>query len=199
MMPTAQTSGEQIITVPVLIDARRMIDEVKVVRAAYLIITSETPFLTGFVQIGAQNAVSIPILGQTGVIYRPDTLSDKFTDPEQIDVLFTTLDETANYSVELEDIWIPERWFQHRPTIARGELYRLTFDLFEACYRYREGLMIQISDLADLNPDPQKTQFSASETEVFQEWNRQQIQNAIASYPKNSAYALRWDDAKSYN
>jgi hypothetical protein len=176
-----------------------MIDDVKVVRAMYLIITSETPVPGGIVQPGTEAALSIPILGQMGVIYRPDISSETFATPEQIEALFAALEVTLNYAVELEDIWIPEDWLQHRPTISRGELYRLTFDLFEACYRYREGIMTQIGSLTDLNPEPQEIQFSAEETQAFRDWNQQQIQNAKDIYPKNTDLALKWEDAKTYS
>lgn len=187
------------LTVPVVVDARRMIDDVDVVRAMYLIITSETPVPGGSIQPGGWASSPIPILNQMGVIYRPDNLSETFASREQIEALFDTLEQTLDYVVELEDIWLPEEWLQYRPQISRGDLFRLTFDLFMACYRYRAGIVTQISSLTELKPEPQEIRFSAAETQAFRDWNQQQIQNAKERYPKNPDFALSWDEAKSYN
>lgn len=199
MMVRAQTSEHQTVTVPVLIDARRTIDDVKVVRAVYLIMTSETPVPGGVVQPGAEAALPVPILGQMGVIYQPDTSSETFTTADKIEALFATLEEALNYVVELEDIWIPESWLQHRPDISRRDLYRLTFDLFAACYRYRQGIITEIGSLTDLNPDTQEIRFSPVETQAFRNWNQRQIQDAIEIYPKNADFELEWDEDKRYN
>lgn len=180
-------------SIPIAIDARRTIENVKVARALFYIVVSNAPIFEGTIISPDNPDHTIPILNQFGVIYRPNAERDFFTSIKDVQNLFDIIEDNFGMLVEFEDFWIPESWFNDKSLLTRGNVFRISNSLFQRCYQYREGFIRQIVDFADIDIKPQDLIFSEEETNVFRAWNQMQIDNAIELYPKNENYVLEWD------
>ncbi|HEX9711989.1 MAG TPA: hypothetical protein VGB52_05460 [Actinomycetota bacterium] len=176
------------ISIPLSIDAIRVIDDMPMARAAYWVVAARAPIPGWSLEVGGR---AVPVLGNMGVVYRSTTPDGRFTQDE-IAALFDQVEDDPTLSIETEDLWLPLTWFDPDHEPQRDEVYRVPLDRFHEAYRYRSHEITVTVLLAFRPADPLPQ--SPGETEAFAAWSRAQIDAARDRYPKNADLALAWEE-----
>lgn len=180
-------------SVPVIVDAIRVIEPTPMARATYFVVTSEVPEPSWVVRGGAASGAFLEVLGLTGVICRPGPPAHLFSEPQQISDLFESIESNRGLSVESEDLWLPAAWFPGAGEPRRGEVYRVDLGLFQLAYRFRAE-EVSPRELLDIDLPKGAISFSSSETAAFQAWAEEQIDRSRALYPKDPGLELSYTE-----
>lgn len=178
------------VTIPVSIDAIRLVDDQRMARATYWIVASVAP-IPGW-SFALRDDRQLLVLGEVGVVYSANAPGGEFSADDLTD-LFDRIEEDLSLSIETEDLWIPLMWLEPSREPERGDVYRVPLEAFQAAYRYRADA-ITTADLMEAAPEG-SVAHSAGETEAFGVWARAQIDEAKQTYPKDPDLALTWREA----
>ncbi len=182
------TQQEGSITIPVMIDDIKDIDNIKFTRCTYFSVQCDTPS-AGW-SLGTSN-ISLPfiMMGLSGIICRPLEDSVKFTELTQIERLFEFIESQENLYIDINDIWLPNFAFQ-KGMQKRGTVWRVDIKIFTEALRFRDNT-INFSDLEKMCKSYQKgVVYDDTETFVFQNWIDQQIAEAKRNYHSNQKRQL---------
>jgi predicted acylesterase/phospholipase RssA len=186
--PTAETKSAELEhaepgdTLPLWVDAIRDVAGTTMARVTYFVVTSEVPEPAWLIEVGEGHGASLMALGTAGVISGPGPRSGLFRDPRQLGTLFEQIEQAADLSIEVEDLSLPLSWFGS-PAPARGDVYRIDRDLFQAAYRFRLGELSQEAYLESWGVGS-ALQTSPEEAIAFREWAQARIDDAKDIYPK---------------
>lgn len=178
------------VSIPVSIDAVRVVDEMQMARATYWVVVATAP-VPGWTLAMAEGP-QLHVLGEVGVVYRSTAADGRFS-VEDIAALFDQIEADPSLSIETEDLWIPLAWLDPSREPERGDVYRVPLEAFHVAYRYR----IQAITTAELRAAVPERPFGLSpdETEAFRAWARAQIEDARQRYPKDPDLALAWEES----
>ncbi len=171
-----------IATVPVFVDDAKRTNRFPMTRCIYFAFAN-----TDVAPNWNLNAV-IPFLLLTleGVVIRPIN-HEHFVSPTDFDILFDEIEKVADLEVHNGDIWVPNSLFDvTKSTVERGAVYRLSFDLFRLCYRFRSYSVAQDEFIRQCitlgDSDSPALINSPDETEALRLWNKEQIRQSQTNY-----------------
>lgn len=186
--------------IPVAVDAERLIDGVRLLRATYFLVTTESPRSIWEIELpGVARLHGLGALGMSGVVFSPLrrtevagrelTSYDLFIDAADISAIFA-LEEAGFVSIQLEDIWLPHFWCREAAVwggdgtdgsdVERGDVFRVSARLFPQAYRYATG-ELDLDGLLDLRVEGQLFR-SHAETQALRDWAQLQIEEAKRAF-----------------
>jgi hypothetical protein len=175
------------VTVPVLVDAVRDTPAGELVRCLYYCVESVKPSAGWRLDLGGER-IPLVFVGFSGVITRPPRRT-AFKRPESIDSLFDRIENDDQFSVELGHVWIARESFSENP--ERGQVYRIPLDLFSAGLLYAEERMpLDKFGHLTMSRGPRLAP-SRDETKAFTGWQKEQLERAGRTLPRNPELALR--------
>lgn len=183
-MPVADVA----LSVPVSIDAIRLIDEERMARATYWVVAAIAPIPGWTLALAGEQRLHV--LGDAGVVYRSNAPDGRFGAGD-LTALFTEIEADPSLSIETEDVWLPLRWLDASDEPKRGEVFRVPLDAFHAAYRYRTfdittAELLAAAPAGAVSPSP-------DETEAFRAWADAQIDEAKRRYPKAPELELTYE------
>jgi len=175
--------------IPVMVDDLKDIGEFQMTRVTYFYIEAlEAP---PDIPID-HRSLGIPVLPLefSGVLHKPIARHDYFETPEQIEELFQAVERYESLYIDSDNIWIPNKLFSKTP--ARGEVYRVPFNVFVKLYSLCRDDASLDAGIARFDEKEKLVVFSAVETAAFAQWTDGIIENVQAAYPKNEQLKLEW-------
>lgn len=127
------------------------------------------------------------LLGLIGIIQQPIE-ERRFTSPLLIDNLYEQLEDKAGLLITFEDLWLPRFLFERETRV--GDVFRITNELFQHAYRFREGRLIEKMFIRMLEQFSHSMVFSEEETRAFWEWSDKQVFRALHLPPKDPELRL---------
>jgi hypothetical protein len=177
-------------SVPVIIDSVRKDPDFPIVRCSFFTIENDMPSPDWRMTL-SNYRVSFHLLGLSGVIWRP-MKGMTFNNPAQINELFEIVERDPELHIGVLDIWFPDWLFDKH--VRRGDVYRVTEDLFRMGYLFRRDRISKEEFLEYCHRFRDTLRISARETESFRRWSAMQIESAKGAYPKNRDLALKWHE-----
>lgn len=179
-------------TVPVSVDAIRDLNGTRMARVTYFVVTSEVPEPGWLIRPGVESEFSVQALGLLGVICGPGAEGGPFRRADQITALFEAVEANPSLSVEVEDVWIPYDWLARDREPARGDVYRLDLQIFQAAYRFRAEETSSQEEFVVRTQWEGSVSASAEETAAFRAWAEAQVEEARSVYPKDPELKLAY-------
>lgn len=174
---------EDQITIPVIIDDVKKLENFNMSRCTYFSIQCDTPS-PGWALTIQNIHISFLMMGISGIIYSPDDGSDKFDHPDKFEKVFSIIESHESLYVDINDIWIPNLFF----TIGkqkRGSVYRIPLDVFLVALAFRENTSSLKGLVKACDKHPKGAIFQDDETSAFSIWSKKQIDKAKKFYRSN--------------
>lgn len=182
-------------SVPLTIDDVKQLPDFKFARCDYFTVECDLPS-SGWTLDLAGRQIPLLMADGAGIIYRPNPKEPAFTTPEQIERLFTEIEEDARFSVGTADVWIPNELLGCIPdkqrAHPRGVTFRVSYDLFIAALQFRTDRLDRKPFEQGVRDQGEAATFSAEEDEAFRAWRRMQVEQARELYPKSDALKLEY-------
>lgn len=197
--------------IPVAVDAVRVIEGEEMIRVTYFVVTTDAPGSIWEVELPSLVRLhGIGLLGMAGVVYSAvrsgavtgeEVELDLFTDPSDIAAIFALEEPGAPFSVQVEDVWMPQRWFEDTPVwggdqapggeseMTRGDVFRVGVAPFREAYRYTAG-ELGLDQLLEVDAGG-RVLASPVETAAVRGWSEDQIEAARRAFPQQPL-KLRW-------
>lgn len=179
-------------SIPLIIDDVRKNPSFPIVRCSFFTIENDIPSPDWTMTL-TSHRVSFHLLGLAGVLWKP-MRGTKFNDPARIDELFEIIERDPELHIGIVDIWFPDWLFDKHA--KRGDVYRVTEDLFRMGYLFRRDRISKEEFLEYCHRFRDGIRISVRETESFRKWSAMQIESAKAAYPKNGDLALKWRESE---
>ena len=182
------------VTVPLIVDALRSIEEVPMARCFYFVVEAEDTGEVRALELTSTAAPPLLMVGASAVVHRGTVGQETFSRARDIEELFRSVEEHPDLSIHDSDLYLPAQLLSSGTEVppSRGDVYRAGVELFRAARRYTaQGLTLEAflglaDDLAG------SVRVSPEETDAFRLWNEEQIRDAIRIYPKSEALELGW-------
>jgi len=172
------------VDVPVIVDDVKDLNQFQMTRCIYFTIQTQEP-TDGWVLGLRRQQVPVALLGLSGVIYRPQPELKRFESAQQIDALFDAVEVHGNLLVETASLWLPNFLVDLvRQTPMRGDVYRISFDLFRLAASFGQGRISAADFYMRSEPLAQTLTYSEGETAAFADWALGQIQAAGRNYQR---------------
>lgn len=185
----------QIRTVPVIIDDIKQHRNFKITRCNYFSIESDEPGAGWELHLGDNNTIPFLMIGLQGVIFSAINDSGIFRNPDDIEALFDLIEEQSGHLyIDINHLWIPNFLFNRNHII--GQTLRITLPLFNLSYRFNQHQLTTsefIRDCKELE-DPVVYEHSETETQAFDKWSENHIDEAKINYRENEEMALKYSD-----
>ncbi|KMY67843.1 hypothetical protein AAU61_08240 [Desulfocarbo indianensis] len=184
-------------SVPVLVDSVKTAEEFPMTRCTYFVaewyLDQEGLGAAGKTALLRQEGggVLFGFLSFGGVITGP-LGGGRFESREQIDETFDFIEERIDWLVNSGSLWLPNRLLGKGREI--GKTYRLGLDLFTAAYLHAAGRLGQAEFEEHCRKMKDQAVRSPQEEEAFTDWESFHIQAAVAIYPKNADFSLRYEE-----
>jgi len=179
-------------SVPLIIDDVRKNPDFPIVRCSFFTIENDMPSPDWRMTL-SNHRVSFHLLGLSGVIWKP-TKGTTFNHPARIDELFEIIERDPELHIGIIDIWFPDWLFGEH--VKRGDVYRVSEDLFRMGYLFRRDRISKEEFLEFCHKFRDNIRISAKEAESFRKWSATQIESAKEAYPKNRDLALKWRESE---
>ena len=178
------------VTVPVMVDDRKDVGEFQMTRATYFYV--EAVELSPDIPID-HVSLGMPVLPLefSGVIYKPFGTAEQFETPEQFEELFQVVEQHKALYVDSDNIWIPNDLLDK--AAERGNIYRVSFDLFAQLYPLCRGDATMDADMTQIDGKSGLVTFSRIETQAYEKWTKGIVADAKATYHMNKSLALPYD------
>jgi len=175
------------VTVPVIIDSVKMIDDFQMSRCVYFRAgwDDSPPFAAWS---GVRGGM-LPMWDQGALLVKPRR-GDRFRTVAAIHRLFSWCEENGMLLTQ-GHVWVPNRLLaRSADRIQRGNVYRLPYVLFQRCKQMASGRNAQDRMLFEWEGDG--PEFSPDETDAFAAWGEEQIHVARRRYhsPQSDGWRL---------
>lgn len=127
------------------------------------------------------------MLNLVGIVHQPFG-AVRFNTTGLIEGLFKLVEDNAGFTVNFEDIWLPDFLFKERVIV--GDVYRVGNRLFTVAYQYRDGRHSQERFETLCRELHGEIIFSEDETLAFKAWTAEQFSMAQNQLPKNRELQL---------
>jgi len=177
-------------SIPVIVDSVKQLDNFRMTRCTYLSIENDTPSPDWTLN----NELPFMLNTLSGIIMEPFG-GGEFVDVGLIDDLFNQIQDTYEFFIGINDLWLPNIIFPLKK-YSQGDVFRIDTALFKVAYLYNNG---RISDdeymekCLHLKEEVPLILFSEVETAAFTRWAERQIDAAKQAYPKDETLALEWE------
>jgi hypothetical protein len=158
----------------------------EMVRCSYMSIECDDPSPGWQIRLNDQVAPFL-LLELVGIVQQPFGVP-RFNTYNLVDQLFQQVEKQAFLLINFADIWLPSFLFSGAARV--GDVYRVTNELFNEAFRFRDGQSNQQQFELRCKELPPVT-FSTEETRAFGSWVAEQISGAQHSAPKNPELQLR--------
>ena len=173
-------------TVPLVVDAVRMIDGHEMARCAYYSIASEAPMLDTDIQIEGTNRPFLFIQLEAIFLSAPNT-KGYFNSIDEVNAMYEYAEQHDGIFVDINDIWVPYKWFGVEE-IEAGMIFRIAIDQFIRCWKFRNDQIAVDEFLINSSIEEREEpilSYSNEETTAFQSWSDQQIEQSREIYLEN--------------
>ena len=174
--------------IPVIVDNIVNLPSYNMVRFIYFSIDS-TDNPKSYKLKAGHSSIPVWIIGFQGIIHAPLTGS-VFNRPEAIERLFDAVEESGDFFVDTNDLWLPVTLFDKNP--KRGEVYRVTKDLFSLAIKFRNDRIESAEFVHMTEKLKSHVLYSIRETRAFQDWSHLKIKEAKEIYPKDEELKLSY-------
>jgi len=186
------------VTVPVLVDSVKTGEDFPFTRCVYYTMEVQEPgegdvWTAGFDSLG----VPYVLLGSAAVLRAPRADHDLFDSPQLIEETFERIEQSEQFLVESNDLWVPTSRLSAAgapDSPARGQVFRLGWELFMRAYQHRHGTIAQDRFVELCQALESQLRPSRVEAEAFADWSQRQIDTAREQYPKAPGLALAWQE-----
>lgn len=204
--------------IPALVDDVKRLGAFEMTRLLFFTIDA-TGTMEDWVSYLRVQQIPFLLFGLTAVIHRPNLKSVKFITADHVNGLFNGIEDSEGLLVETEHLWLPNFLFEDEggrwkmgsggegSAGARGDVWRVAYDLFQQALRFRQehigrSQFLESCRALGTEEEPAVT-YSREETGVFREWSASQFEEARANYQEQRADPSRgvlgWiDDAGNY-
>lgn len=160
--------------IPIIVDVERNIDGIKMIRCSYYSIQSDEPMPNWSLNIGRNNAAMLLLNLEAILLGSPDS-PDNFRNVNDIDAMYYLVEEHEGLFVDINDIWVPKRWFG-KDDLKQGLLFRISQESFSWCWKFRNDVISAEEFLAfEKEMKDSYLRFSEEETNAFYMWTEKQI------------------------
>ena len=184
--------------IPVIVDVRRNIDGMEMVRCSYYSVQSDEPLDDWNLGLGGRS-YPILLLHLEAIILGPPNGRRKFSDQSDFDAMYDSIEgepgspNDNGLFVDINDIWIPLGWFGSIE-LQQGLVFRIPSNLFSLCWKFRNE-RISTDEFLELRNEllledrqrekRMRLKFSRPESEVLGQWTQTQIDNSRERYHKS--------------
>lgn len=188
--------------IPVLVDDVKRLEGFEMARCTYFTVEAAAAVDDWVAGLRARGSPFL-ILGISPVLHRPDLEEARFQSAEQVDRLFSAIEEVEGLLVETAHIWLPN-FLLPGGSRERGEILRVAFGLFQKALLFQQELIgperfleecreLLESEYAAVEPSP-------GETAAFRDWSAAQLDEARRHYAEQRADpergVLEWRDER---
>lgn len=182
------------ITIPVVIDDVKSIDNFQMSRCIYFSIQCDNPSIGWELGLGKSTFPFI-MLGLSGIIYKPIGNSKIFNKASHFKKLFEEVEANDDVYIDMNDIWLPNHILtgDYR---KRGYVFRIDSELFLKAYEFINKQIGQeeFDDFCkklDYSPE-----YSKPETFALDQFEKQTIGEIKEAYHENKGQKLPHKKAK---
>lgn len=172
-------------TIPLVVDAVRMIDGYQMARCAYYSIASDTPMLDTDIQIEGTNRPFL-FIQLEAIFLSPPNTQDYFNSMDEVNSMYEYAEQYEGIFVDINDIWVPYQWFGVEE-IEAGMIFRIAIGQFINCWKFRNDQITVETFLEDSVIERKEAilAYSNEETSAFKSWTDQQIERSREIYREN--------------
>lgn len=177
------------ISIPVVIDSVKQLSTFQMTRCSYFSIECDIPSTGWNLDLGRPPKIPFLMLGLSGIIYQPMGGGKYFDSPEQLEELFMIFDDSDDLYIDVNDIWLPNAFFENKINHERGNVFRVGLSLFKIAYRFQkdgfdQGLIEHFMEFR------QELRYCKVETDILREWNKDRVEESIGDYREHPELQL---------
>lgn len=184
--------------VPVAIDDIKTDPAFPMVRLEYLVVELDD-IDSGWVLTLPNRRIPLLLFGLSGIILQPSETQEAFSTADDFDQLFDDIEGQTRLLIESSDVWMPreliaDAWGE----ASAGDIFRVQFDLFALCFRFRQDRLDQAEFLERARRFFGALRYSAEETAAYAKWQERQVRTAVENYAiqRQAEQALDWIDSQ---
>lgn len=191
MLEVKQIS-EKIISIPIIVDVERNIDEYQMIRCSYYTIQADEPITDLQLNIGDFDS-PIFLLNLEAILIGAPNKTNRFETVQDIEAMYKYVEQYDELFVDINDLWVPIEWFG-KVKIKQGMVFRIPAERFILCWKLRNDRIS--TDEMFLDEDVRKKAIVSrflqkpvveysDESVVFGNWIQDQINQSRDGYNKN--------------
>jgi hypothetical protein len=166
------------LTVPVWLDAERVVERVAMFRETYFVVSSTTQSPGSEGSILQFTLGDVVVAAPGGIVIGPSTGSGIFESVDDVDALFGLDHDESDLSVDIDDLWVPRSWLPAEA--VRGEVYRIDWAPFVRAVGYTDGDLNLRGLLGEEFVG--RVSYSGVETESLAGWAQREIDLAREAF-----------------
>lgn len=184
--------SEKTITIPIIVDVERNIDEYQMIRCSYYTIQADEPITNLQLNIGDIDS-PIFLLNLEAILIGAPNKTNRFETVQDIAAMYAYVEQYDELFVDINDLWVPVEWFG-QVNVKQGMIFRIPADRFIRCWKLRND-RISTEEMfrdEDVKKDAIRSKFLkkpiveySEETDVFIQWIQDQINQSRDRYNKN--------------